>query len=245
MDRVGILRLPGAPAMALVVALAAQVVLWHAGRDIMPERPIVPPVPARASVEALALGDGQVAYRAMGLALQNFGDTGGRRSALADYDYTRLIGWLDLLIALEPKAWYAPALAAVYYAHTPQSEDARRVIEFLVAFAHRDPPSRWRLLAHAVHLARHNVRDLPYALEIARGLAAIQAADMPFWPRQLPALILADLGRVEEAAREIRALGARYPDMPPEEARYQDYFLEHRLGLAPESRPAHDPSATR
>lgn len=217
--------------IVLVVALAAQVGFWSVSRTVLPEQTIVPPVPAREAVVALSLGDTQAGYRAIGLNLQNFGDTGGRWSALADYDYDRLAAWFDLSTSLDPKAWYVPALAASYYAQTPRPEDARRMVEKLVAFAAHDRAVRWRLLAHTVYLARHRVGDLDYALEIARMLAAVENDDMPFWPRQWPALILFEMGRTDEAAREFQALGARFPDMSEEEARYHAYFLESVLGI--------------
>jgi hypothetical protein len=217
--------------LVLIAAFGAQIVLWASSRDIVVAEPVVPPAPGQAVVAAVALGDTQAAYRAMGLQLQNFGDTGGQWTGLAGYDYDRLIDWFELLTDVDDRAGYVPVLAAYYYSQSPDEEHVRRVVTFVSAFARRDPATRWRLLGHAVYIARHRLRDFPLALTLARELAAFDVGEMPFWTRQLPALVLAEMGEREAAMREIRALQERYPDLPPEEARYHKYFLEEVLGV--------------
>ena len=147
-----------------------------------------------------------------------------------DYDYDRLIAWFELLTDVDAQAWYVPVLAAYYYAQTPVEADARRTVAFVAEFAQRDPARHWRLLGHAVYIARHRLKDLPLALSLARELAALKIAELSFWARQMPALVLAEMGEVDAAAAEIRALQERFPDLPPEEARYHEYFLEEVLG---------------
>lgn len=216
--------------LVLLVALAAQLAFWAASRDVVIAQTIVPPAPGRVVIAAVALGDTQAAYRVMGLRLQNFGDHDGQWTGLRDYDYDRLIDWFELLTAVDAQAWYVPVLAAYYYAQTPVDADVRRVVAFVSDFAHRDPARHWRLLGHAVYIARHRLDDLPLALSLARELAGLEITDLPFWARQMPALVLAEMGEANAAEAEIRALQERFPDLPPEEARYHEYFLEEVLG---------------
>jgi tetratricopeptide (TPR) repeat protein len=229
---------PGA--LPLAVLLVGQIVFSQLARDTRVESEAVPPAPPAAALAAMALGDSQAAYRAGGLALQNFGDTGGRWTRLADYDYARLVGWFERLVELDGEALYVPALAAYYYGQTPVAADARAVIDFLSGYALARPARRWRLLGHAVYLARHHLGDLELALVLAHRLAALEVDGLPFWARQLPALVLAEMGETEAARREIEALARRYPDLPPEEARWHDAFRDRVLGVepSPESAPA-------
>ena len=216
--------------LVLIAALGCQLAFWAVSRDVVTAQAIVPPAPGHAVVAAVALGDTQAAHRVMGLRLQNFGDSDGQWTGLKDYDYDRLIAWFELLTEVDGRAWYVPVLAAYYYAQTPVDADARRTVAFVAKFAQRDPARHWRLLGHAAYIARHRLGDLPLALSLARELAGLEVAELPFWARQLPALILAEMGEADAAAAEIRALRERFPDLPPEEARYHEYFLEEVLG---------------
>lgn len=219
--------------LPLVMLLVGQIVFSQLAREARIVTEAVPPAPAAIALTAMALGDSQAAYRAGGLALQNFGDTGGRWTRLADYDYARLIAWFERLVELDGEALYVPVLAAYYYGQTPVAADARALIDFLAGYALAHPARRWRLLAHAVYLARHHLGDLELALALARKLAALEVADLPFWARQLPALVLAEMGETEAAGREIEALARRHPDLPPEEARWHDAFRARLLGTEP------------
>jgi tetratricopeptide (TPR) repeat protein len=236
---------PGA--LPLAVLLVGQIVFSQLARDTRVELEAVPPAPPAAAVlAAIALGDSQAAYRAGGLALQNFGDTGGRWTRLADYDYARLVGWFERLVELDGEARYVPVLAAYYYAQTPVVADARAVIDFVAGYALARPARRWRLLGHAVYLARHHLGDLELALALARRLAALEVDGLPLWARQLPALVLAEMGETEAARREIEALARRYRDLPPEEARWHEYFRDRVLGVEtpPEPAPGSAPAPT-
>ena len=214
-----------APAL-LAILLAAQVALAVALHDATRLAPLVPPPPPAPALTLFALGDAQLAYRLGGLALQNFGDSGGRATPLADYDYDRVIGWIEALVRLDGRAWYVPMLAANYYSQTPVAADARAILGFLERHALARPAVRWRLLAHAVQIARHRLADLPLALALARRLAALEIESMPIWTRQIPAQILAEMGETEAARVEIEALARRFPDLAEAEARWQRHFLD-------------------
>jgi hypothetical protein len=184
--------------LAAALLLHAALALHH--RERRAEWPGVPPAPPPLLALTMALGDPQLFYRAAAFALQNMGDEGGRVTPLATYDYSRLGDWLDLLDRLDPKARYAPALAAYYFGQTRDPDDLRRIVGYLRRVGARDPARNRRWLTHAAWLARHRLEDLPLALAIARHLAGLPEGAAPLWVRQMPAFVLAEVG-AREAAR--------------------------------------------
>jgi hypothetical protein len=212
--------------LAAALLLHAALALHH--RERRAEWAGVPPPPPLAVAPAMALGDPQLFYRAATFALQNMGDEGGRVTPLAEYDYARLGGWLDLLDRLDPEARYAPALAAYYFGQTPDSESLRRIIAYLNVVGARDPARNWRWLAHAVYLARHRLHDLPLALAVARHLAGLPEGEVPRWVRQMPAFVLAEVGE-REAARDLMAtILATDAELSPDEAALIERFIERQ-----------------
>jgi hypothetical protein len=188
----------------------------------------VPPPPPLLVAPAMALGDGQLFYRAAAFALQNMGDEGGQVTPLADYDYARVGAWLDLLDRLDPSARYAPTLAAYYFGQTPNPADLRRIVDYLSRVGARDPARNWRWLTHAAYLARHRLDDLPLALAVARHLAGLSDPDVPLWVRQMPAFVLAEVGE-REAARDLMAtILATDPDIPPDEVALIQRFIDRQ-----------------
>lgn len=216
------------PVWLLALALLAQAAFWWGSRDLRGEQPVVPPPPSERAVAALAFGDRQFLYRALGLEVQNLGDTGGRFTPLARYDYRRLAGWFDRLDALDPRADYAPALAAHYYGQTPKSEDVRHVVAYLRRHAAGDPERKWRWLAHAAYLARHKVKDLDLALAVARELAGLAVPGIPIWTKQMPAFVLAAAGDTEAARDLMAVLLATTKDLSPQERTYLQAYIDGR-----------------
>ena len=216
---------------AAALLLHAALALHH--RERRAEWPGVPPPPSLPIAPAMALGDPQLFYRAATFALQNMGEEGGRVTPLADYDYARLGAWLDLLDRLDPKARYAPTLAAYYFGQTPDSEGLRRIVAYLNRVGARDPARNWRWLAHATYLARHRLHDLPLALAVARHLAGLPEGKVPLWVRQMPAFVLAEVGE-REAARDLMAtILATDANLSPDEAALIERFIERQEQRGP------------
>ena len=82
--------------LLLVVAVLLNILTWFHGRFTSAKWLNVPSVPSHNASSVFALGDQQFSYRVIGNMLQNLGDTGGRSTALRDYDYERLSGWFFL-----------------------------------------------------------------------------------------------------------------------------------------------------
>lgn len=176
--------------LCFALAVAANIAFWtdsHQKRAIWRN---VPPVPSADGAAAMGLGDPQFAYRAQGLMLQNLGDTGGRETALKDYDYAALEKWFDLADALDPRSNYVPMLASWYFGATTEPEQMGHVVNYLEKVGQRPDGEKWRWLAYSVYLAWHGMGDLNRALELAQLLARNAAPDAPEWTRNMPALVL-------------------------------------------------------
>lgn len=176
--------------LCFALAVAANIAFWtgsHQKRSIWRN---VPPVPSVDGAAAMGLGDPQFAYRAQGLMLQNLGDTGGRETALKDYDYAALEKWFGLADALDPRSNYVPMLASWYFGATTVPEQMEHVINYLEKIGQRPDGEKWRWLAYSVYLAWHGMGDMNRALELAELLARNTAPDAPEWTRNMPALVL-------------------------------------------------------
>lgn len=154
----------------------------------------VPPVPAGNTASMLALGDKELAYRMIGITLQNLGDSGGDVTPLKDYDYDRLGQWFYLEDKLDPHSNFVPLLAAYYYGSTQNPAQLDPVIDYLKMVGMRPEGQKWRWLAQAVYLARFRQHDFKKARGLADTLAASYRPGMPSWTLQMPAFIATDEG---------------------------------------------------
>ncbi len=199
---------------------------WHANRA----EPIgiahaLPRPPSLAVAEGLTWGDPVVAGKLVMLWLQAFDTQAGSRIALRDLDYDRVIAWLEVCLALDPRAQYPLLAASRLYAEVPDPARSRQMLEFVYAVFERDPASRWPWLAHAVYLARHRLKDSTLALRYARALAQSEAAEIPNWAKQLEIFVLEDRGEIEAAKILLGGLLASGKITDPHEQR----FLSQRL----------------
>lgn len=183
----------------LLIAVLAHVCLWLSVRGAQARWLNVPPVPSEYGATAFTLGDAQFAYRAIGVMLQNLGDTGGRYTALREYNYDELTRWFFLADRLDPKARYAPFLAAYYFSAVTDPGKFRPLLAYLREVGLRPGEQNWRWLWQAVFIARFNMHDLDTALELANELAALNNPAMPGWTRQMPAFVLGAKGENEAA----------------------------------------------
>lgn len=214
---------------AVVAALCLQALFWSQTRDLRAGLEEVPPAPSPAVANALALGDHQFLYRTTTFALQNLGDEGGRVTPLKDYDYQRLGRWFSLLDQFDPRSNYLPVLVGHYFSQSPEPDHVRVVIAYLSRIALREPAQNWRWLAHAVYLARHKVKDLGLALNLAYRLAALEAPGMPIWTRQMPAFVLAEVGDKEAARDLMEAILESDPNLAAGEIDFMREFIDTRL----------------
>ena len=221
--------IPRGALAAVLITLSLQATFWWQTRELQAGWEGVPPAPSNQVAKALAMGDGQFLYRAATFVLQNMGDEGGRVTPLKDYDYRRLGRWFSLLDKFDPESEFLPVLVGYYYSQSQNPDDVRIVISFLAHIAIRDPDRNWRWFAHAIYLARHRVKDMDLALSLAYRMAAIKGPGIPVWAQQMPAFVLADVGKMEAARDLMEAIMDSQPNLEPAELQFMRDFIETRL----------------
>jgi hypothetical protein len=212
--------------------LMLNIALWFYSRDLRPTWGNVPPVPGIAAAERSTLGDRQLAYRTIGLSLQNLGSIGGHDQLFENYNYERLRDWFFLADKLDHNSNFIPALAAYYYGATKKLSDLTPVIDYLEVVGQRPEPHKWRWLAHAVYLARFQQGDLNRALDLAHKMAALPRNDMPIWTRQMPAFVMNAMGDKQAAYALMMSIlaNSNVEEMDPAEVRFiRDYVCDRIL----------------
>lgn len=216
----------------LTLALIMNIVVWSYARPMQARWMNVPPAPSYAGSMISSLGDPQFAYRRLSLVLQNLGDTGGRSTALKDYDYATLEDWFYLADKLDPVSDYVPRLAAYYYGSSQNAKDTIYVIRYLEQVGQHHYEEKWRWLAHAVHLARHRYGDMNIALDLAYKLAAIghENKDIPAWAQQMPAFLLTEeLDESDSARRIMCAILADADHLDPAEINHTIAYIKENI----------------
>lgn len=168
------------------------------------ERPhleILPPQPTDTAAKAISLGDAQFLYRVFTLQIQNAGDTGGRFTPMRMYDIPAVVSWLELLQRLDENASHHTALATRYFSQLRESDDLRSLVAFIDRDVSLAPERKWYWQTQAVALARDRLKDVPYALELAKKMRQYQeyVPEGFFWTLQMEPILLEDLGRIDEA----------------------------------------------
>jgi hypothetical protein len=206
---------------ALLAIMLAVQLAWHArlpgasarGEDL-------PPAPRAALLRLASLGEPEALSRVVMLYVQAFDLGGGNR-------YDRLVGWLDAVLALDPRSQYALFCAARVYAETPDRARMREMLDFVYREFFADPNRRWPWLAHAALLAKHELDDLPLARRYAAAIDRYTTAqDVPLWAKQMEIFILEDMNEVEAARVMLGGLLASGRIRDPAEAQVLKRRLE-------------------
>lgn len=222
----------------LLLFLFAHCFVWHYAKEKQARWLNVPPVPSRYSLEQRGLGDGQFAIRVAGLMLQTMGDSGGRTTALKDYDYARLEQWFNLSFDVDSKSNFFPMIAAFYYGASSNPEQVRHMVYYLERAGDSIPGEKWRWMAQAVYLARFIVKDYDLSLRLANKLAELgkQDASLPAWTQQMPAFVLAKRGD-KQSARDIMEtiLLSDFSNLDMNEVNYMCSYINEQLSDGTES----------
>ncbi|NDF12819.1 MAG: hypothetical protein EB060_08440 [Proteobacteria bacterium] len=205
--------------------LAIQCAFWTKAHHVLPNMEVLPPLSSEVTVKASAFGDEQFYFRALGMQIQNAGDSFGRATPLKDYDFKVLRGWFGLLDTLDARSNYMPSMAAYYFSNTQKAEDTRYIVDYLTARGDKDPVKNWWWYAQAVTIAKYKLNDKKLALDIAYKLAAVPDSTIPIWTHQMPAFILADLGETEQAIVIMMNVARDYDNLSQGEQNYINYFI--------------------
>lgn len=215
------------PAIALLgVGLALQL-CWHGLRP-GPEAAArhLPPPPSIETLRLSSLGDPIVFAKLLMLWLQAFDNPPGISIPFRDLNYVRVRTWLGHILALDPRAQYPLLAASRVYALVPIPAKQRLMLDFVYREFLEDPNHRWRWLADAALTAKHRLHDLPLALKYSRAITRYATGpEVPYWARDMTALVLEDLGEYQSARVLIGGLLASGMITDPHELR----FLKQKL----------------
>lgn len=220
----------------LAVVFLINLVFWSGTRYVRAAWENVPYPPSKDGIVMAALGDQQLAYRVLGMMLQNFGEIGGRSTKFEDYNYKNLGKWFFLADQLDPKSNFVPLLAAYYFGATKNKDDLNHVIDYLAHIGKRPYGQHWRWLSQAVFIAKFQQEDHEKALSLAYELADLWTEDMPGWAKQMPAFILADMGQKEAAMALLLGLIQEGADkFHPAEVNFMHSYICERILTAQEA----------
>jgi hypothetical protein len=212
--------------LLLSVALGLQGA-WQLTRAPTLHREDLPPPPRAEALRLASFAEEQAAARLAMLYLQAFDFGGGNRMPYQKLDYTRLVGWLDAILALDPRSDYPLFAAARIYAEIPDPARSRRMLEFVYRAFLEDPNRRWPWLAHAALVAKHRLGDLPLALRYAQAVQRHTTdPGIPLWAKQMEIFILEDMDELEAAKIMIRDLLESGRIYDPAEMRFLKQKLE-------------------
>jgi len=203
-----------------------QLVFWQQTKDIKPDLSIVPEVPGRTAVHALAFGDKQFFFRVLAFQLQNAGDTYGRFTALRYYDFNKLYLWFGLLDELDPHSNMIPALACYYFSQTQNTADVRYVVDYLYTHSTRDIPHKWWWLLQSIYLAMHKLNDMDLALKVSKPMVN---PEVPAFAQQMAAVVHEKRGEMEDALRVMEIIKDNAKDISDADLKYMTYFVKERL----------------
>jgi hypothetical protein len=212
--------------LALVFFVCLQLGFWHQTRDIRPDLGIVPEVPGREAVHALAFGDNEFYFRVLAFILQNAGDTYGRFTSLRYYDFNKLYHWFNLLDTLDAKSNMIPAMATYYFSQTQNAPDVRYIVDYLYAHSSRDVAHKWWWLVQSIYLAMHKLKDNDMALKVAKPLVDPK---VPAWAQQMAAVVHEKRGEMADAFTIMKTIQENAENITDADLRYMTYFVEDRL----------------
>lgn len=226
-------------AAGLIALLAAQLAFGFVNRDVQPAWTALPPVPTARALDAESLGDRQLLYRRLVLDLQNFGDTGGHRTRMGEYDMAEVVKWLQALDQLDRDADHHLKLATQYFVYTPNKPGLRRLVDYVRDQVAQSPRRHWKWLPEAIYIAQMKLGDLPLAIATAEQLAGYEYLDMPLIVMQIAPVLYEQQGDYAAAAAAMnRALKAYRDRSSPDEITYMEEFIETMQALAGATPPA-------
>ncbi len=212
--------------------LAAQVYFALSLRLISPPRDLLDVPPSQRLADALGLGDRQLLFRAYALHVQGAGDTGGRIVPIKNYDFDRVVGWLDTMSDLDSKSQFPVGIGIRYFGASQDLAHIAPIVRFAMRDVDKNPAEKWLWLYEAIYLARYRLGDLNLALEAANQLASYPDSQIPPIAKFSPALVLEEMGQWAEAGALVEGLLSRYGRMlsPDDEAWARRYLAFLRRG---------------
>jgi hypothetical protein len=198
---------PVAVKLCLVLALMLQL-LWHSlqGPVMARGEDLSSPLSVQSYVMS-SLGEPIAAARFLNLWLQSFDNQPGISLSFHQLDYTQLMKWLDTSLQLDPAGHYPMLVAARVYGNINDPIKQRLMMDYILEKFNEDPDKYWRWLAHAVIIAKHEIKDQTLALKYADALTSkATGKNVPYWAKDMKIIVLEDMGEIEAAKLLVGAL---------------------------------------
>ena len=185
------------------------------------------PTPFASTVyRGLSMGSQQLFSYLLAIRLQLHDNQAGRHIRYSQLNYSVLVDWLDQIYQLNRQSEYPMMLASRVYSQTRDKARLRIILEYIDRTFLQNPQLHWRRLAEATVIAKHQLEDLPLALQMAEKLSnQPESIKMPRWARDMQFILLGDMNEFETAITIIVALLESDAVKDPDEAR----FLNEKL----------------
>lgn len=175
---------------------------------------------------SMSMGSERLLSYLLSIRLQLHDNQAGKHIRYNQINYRLLVDWLNKIYQVNPQSEYPMMLASRVYSQTRDKEQLRILLEFIQRTFSSNPQLHWRRLAEAAVIAKHQLGDLKFALEMSEKLAAQPASvKMPQWARDFHFILLGDLNEFESALAIIIGLLQSGSIKDPDEIR----FLESKL----------------
>ncbi len=222
-----LVALPKWLVIGLGVALCLQIA-WKTSHGPPPRgEQELPSAPSVAALRLAAFGEPEALSRLLMIYLQSFDYHGANVVPFRNLDYARLVNWLSVSLALDPRSNYPLFAASHVYAEVRSPDRQRKVLDFIYAEFLRAPDRRWPALAHAALIAKHRLKDLPLALQYARSVDRLTTSpDVPIWAKQMEVFVLEDMGEIDAARIMLGGLLAKGQITDATERRYMEARLK-------------------
>jgi hypothetical protein len=185
--------------LLLAISLSAQI-LWHKQQPSPYQNVESLDFPPSADLlHIFSLGDRVVSARIIMLWLQAFDNQNGQFLSYKELNYKALRQWLESILYLDPRTEYPLLAASHLYSSVPVPEKKREMLDFIYKQFLIKPKNRWQWLSHAAMIAKHQLKDLPLALQYAESITKYADSSMPSWAREMQIFILEDMGELERA----------------------------------------------
>ena len=150
--------------------------------------------------QSISLGSGQLMSYLLTIGLQLHDNQKGQHISYSHLDYQRLSDWLLTLYRLNPESEYPGFLAARVYSQVRSETQIRQMVAVISELFRLNPAQHWRRMTEACLLLKHQLNDLPAALEVAERIAALPGTiKIPFWARDMKLVLLDELNELESA----------------------------------------------
>lgn len=212
----------------LLVSSLAQIYFATQRPQAVAKASLLPQPPALEVLQAISFGEEVSMSGLLMLWLQAFDNQPGISIPLKNLDYDRVIEWLDVILALDPRSQYPLLSAARVYSVIQDEEKKMKMLGFIREKYLDNPNGQWQAMAHATFIAKHRLHDLELALGYAKDLRInTTEKSVPSWVRQMELFVLEEMGEIEAA--QILLGGLMESKVVKDEREFR--FLQERLGL--------------